>query len=446
MAQPAMRLRPRGWARRGLLVLLMILAVILGWVVAGVVFFGLATTSSTVELLLAGAVAAGLAAGTAGGWSVARVLSQGHPRRSGLAVGTAGTAVLIIVAVSTVLRPLPSTPTARQPAQAPAAVHYWHLSTGSRLAYLKIPATGTPALAPIVIVGGGPGEEDVADTAQTRFFGQLASLGYNVYFYDQLGAGLSTRLADPAGYTVARHVADLDAIRRRLGATQMILLGSSWGGSLVASYMAHHPRRVAKAIFTSPAPIDYAQWPSANWTTSRLPPRQRQRAERLLPDSSRFALWYALGEVNAQAAHHLVSDREADSFFNTYLGLVRPATVCTPAHLPRQRESGNGFYDNIFTTRDARTSDAQAPVRPALRHEHSPVLILTGGCNYIPWAVTAQYKTTLPNSTLVCLPNAGHVIYLDEPSIYASTIRAFLRDRPLPVPARNTATPCTPNG
>jgi hypothetical protein len=101
---------------------------------------------------------------------------------------------------------------------APAGVRYWNLPTGSRLAYLEVPAKGPARPDPIIVVGGGPGEEDAADTSQTRFFGQLSHPGYDVYFYDQLGSGLSARLADPAGCTVARQVADLDAMRQRVGA------------------------------------------------------------------------------------------------------------------------------------------------------------------------------------------------------------------------------------
>jgi proline iminopeptidase len=95
-------------------------------------------------------------------------------------------------------------------------VQYGTLATGSRIAVLEVPAGGAPNPVPIVFVGGGPGEEDVADASETGFFGRLSQLGYDVYFYDQVGSGLSERLPDPAGYTVARQVADLEALRRHI--------------------------------------------------------------------------------------------------------------------------------------------------------------------------------------------------------------------------------------
>ena len=84
-------------------------------------------------------------------------------------------------------------------------MRYWTLSTGSHIAYLRVRAQGRASATPIILVGGGPGEEDVADSSQRQFFGQLATAGYDVYFYDQIGSGLSARLVDPGQYTLARH-------------------------------------------------------------------------------------------------------------------------------------------------------------------------------------------------------------------------------------------------
>lgn len=430
----------RRLSRNALIILLTALAVLAGWVAGIAVFFAVAAVLSSVTLLLAMAVCACLLATAGAGRLAARLVRLSRAGWYGGGVGVAGTALLVGVSSATVMQPLPSTPAASQPPAAPAGVRYWDLPTGSRLAYLEIPAKGAARPVPVVFVGGGPGEEDVADASQTRFFGQLAQLGYNVYFYDQLGSGLSARLANPAGYTVARHVADLEAIRERVGARQVILMGSSWGGSLVASYMASHPRNVAKAVFTSPAPIDYGEWRSSGSVTSRLSSAQRQRADSLIPGNPRFVAWYALGAIDPGAAHQLVPDAEADAFFNAFLQATKPGTVCDPARLPGRPETGNGLYDNIFTTRNAQA--AQSHTRGLLASNHTPALILTGGCNYISWAVTAQYRATLPDSALVCFPDAGHVIYLDQPRPYLDAIRSFLSGKPLPVRPWPTARPC----
>lgn len=376
-------------------------------------------------------------------WAVSKgVMRWTNPFRIALSVSAAATILLVVGAALTVLRPLPSTPVARRSPPVPAGVRYWNLSTGSHIAYLEIHAQGKAKPNPIILVGGGPGEEDVASTAQTQFFGQFAKLGYDVYFYDQIGSGLSARLNNPKQYTVARQVEDLEAIRKQIGASKVILMGESWGGTLVAHYMAAYPQHVAKAVFTSPAPINYFEWPSADDSIiSRLNKTAQQQANSMLYGNPRFILWYLIGEVNPKAALSLVSNREADDFFNTFLQFVYPGIVCNPAHLPHQPQQGNGFYDNIFTTRNADTFHPAVNPRTVLASDHTPVLIMTASCNYIMWAIEWQYRMTFPDSRLLYFANAGHEIYLDQPTLYQASIRAFLLGTSLPIKPWTSAQP-----
>ena len=58
-------------------------------------------------------------------------------------------------------------------AHRPPGVRYRNLSTGSRLAYLEIPASGPVRPAPVIFVGGGPG----GFVEQSRQTGTTAQLG-----------------------------------------------------------------------------------------------------------------------------------------------------------------------------------------------------------------------------------------------------------------------------
>jgi pimeloyl-ACP methyl ester carboxylesterase len=106
---------------------------------------------------------------------------------------------------------------------------------------------------PVVFLHGGPGIADMAGDAAT--FTQLTGDGFDLWVYDQVGTGHSSRLADPRGYTIAREVADLEAIRQQIGADRMVLLGHSWGGQVAAAYLAAHPGRVARVVFSSPGAL-----------------------------------------------------------------------------------------------------------------------------------------------------------------------------------------------
>ena len=408
---------------------------VLGGVSAMTAFFLGAFLFDTATMLFVVAFIVGFLVASGGAWLSVREMRPTRPRRVALGALGVGTGVMLILALLfslTILAPWPSTVAARELPTVPAGVRYWNLSTGSHIAYLEIPAQGVAKATPFIFVGGGPGGEDVADASETQFFGQVAQLGYNVYFYDQIGAGLSARLDDPAQYTLARDVADLEAIRMETGAQQMILLGLSWGSTLVANYMAAYPQNVAKAIFLSPAPIDWFEWPNFGSDTYFLNNTARQQVNQIF-SAPRYDLWYQLAMINPKAALSLVSNQEADAFYDTITPLILPSSVYDPSHLPHQFLLGAGFYDAVFASNNAASIHPKVNPRTILSLDRTPTLIMTGSANFVRWAPTWQYKTTFPNSTLLYFQDAGHGIFLDQPQLCFASIQAFLLGTPLPI-------------
>lgn len=355
----------------------------------------------------------------------ASLLAINHRRRAAVLVAIAATAVCTGLFTATVLRPGPHP----SPGPVPAGVRFWALPTGSRIAYVHRPADGTARPTPVLFLHGGPGTpgEGLPPAAEA-----LAVEGFDVYAYDQLGAGRSTRLHDVTGYTVARQVADLDAIRVGLGAEQMILIGQSWGGSLAAQYLAAHPAHVARVVFTSPGPI----WPAAHpdggagdpW--ARMTAEQRAARDTLL-SNPRVAAQVILQQINPNAAHALIGDDEADELLHRIAVLGKDTTGCPGAPPALVHGNHQGFYVNQMTVADfARIPDP----RPALRATSTPALIVRGICDFIPWAVTSEYRTVLPHATLVVVPDAGHAVAVGAPQLYPTLLTAFLTDRSLPVP------------
>ncbi|RJF90298.1 alpha/beta fold hydrolase [Sphingomonas cavernae] len=98
---------------------------------------------------------------------------------------------------------------------------------------------------PLVALNGGPGF-DHRYLAAAPVWGELAK-GRQIIFYDQRGTGDSPAATADA-LTVDRMVADLEALRRRLKAERIDLLGHSWGGILSMAYATRHPDRVAHLI------------------------------------------------------------------------------------------------------------------------------------------------------------------------------------------------------
>lgn len=341
---------------------------------------------------------------------------------AGVLSGAMGLAI-IGLAATTILSPFPTLPEA----DAPAAVEYWNLPTGSRIAYVHAAAEPPASKPPVIFLHGGPGTPGEGIPIGGV---ELAAQGFDVYAYDQVGAGRSTRLDDVTGYTVQRQVADLEAIRQELGAEQLILIGRSWGGSPTAQYIAAHPGSVAKAVFVAPGAI----WPTAfpdgvgePW--QEMDSGQQARYDELMGNPRILAQSLLMG-VNPNAAHALVPDAEADSWMHEVALIGRDGASCSREVTSPPHQNLQGFYVNQMTTADF---DSIPDPRPALSDTQVPVLVMAAQCDFLRWPVSREYRDTFPNSTLVDIQGAGHGISTDRPEVYKGLLETFLNDQPLPL-------------
>ena len=205
----------------------------------------------------------------------------------------------------------------------PEAVDYWDLQTGSRIAYLKIPAENKTKETPVIFLHGGPGAAVVSFKPITEVISALSQNGYDVYFYDQIGGGLSGRLTNIREYRLTRHVADLDQIRNKINAERIILIGESFGGALAAHYAAAHPENVKRMVLISPAELISQEWDKD--TRGNIKDRATQKTlkkSKNLIGSLRALLAFVLLEFNPDAAYNFLAEDKADTLATKYLSCV----------------------------------------------------------------------------------------------------------------------------
>ncbi|HEX6342216.1 alpha/beta hydrolase [Umezawaea sp.] len=370
-----------------------------------------AVLSYAVATLVALACATGLAR-----WSVR--LREGRGR---LTEGVCLTMSLVLAAgLSWTWFGAPATYT---PLPDSSAVQHWDLPTGSRIGYVRTAGKVTHA-EPVLLVHGGPG---APTHPNDEFAGRLAAAGFAVYTYQQVGAGQSSRL-DPKDYTIDRHVADLDAIRQELAAPRMVLIGSSWGGQLTAHYMAAHPDKVAQAVVASPGAMSSDSFEDGSLTPNAANDQTEQFAKH-----TRFAATYFLAQVGGlRAARTLMSADTADGLYQQFVRSLTMGSGCpgaAGAERPVDATAGYSLWVNVATLASA--SKAADP-RPALRQNHTPVLVLRARCDYLRWEVTREYRDTFPRATMLTIDGAGHSVLADEPADTGSAVTAFLTGGALP--------------
>jgi len=419
-----MRAQPHGWVRNVLTGMILVGGILLSILAAIVVFFATALVTSWISVMTSLAILVFLLIAVSSARFAAKRLGISQRRRFGSLIGLGGLAVVILVAWVTVFRPAPL-PGALEPLP---DMQYWTLAPGSRLAYVHYAAQGRPKETPLIFLHGGPGGPLTQDNL--RLFQQFTQDGFDVYLYEQIGTGHSDRSADLRDYSVKRNVDDLEAIRQTLGADQMVLAGSSWGGELAATYLGMYPEHVAKVILMNPSQL---------WGAPELEADYGRTAGTDLGVklSPRAIVTFLLLSINPQAAQNLTSQQEMGAFMDQQAEqFVRVSYCAEDADNVPMLDPTKPIGFNFYVNRLVQEQTGELPeLRPRLRTVQTPVLLLRGECDYIPWEAHREYRDLLPNTTHLYIENAGHSLGGTQMELTTAAIRAFLLDQPLPLEA-----------
>jgi proline iminopeptidase len=135
----------------------------------------------------------------------------------------------------------------------------------SALHEIHVEECGHPAGKPVVFVHGGPGGG--VEPWHRQFFDPKR---YRIVLIDQRGCGKSTPHAELQENTTWDLVADMEAVRERLGIDRWVVFGGSWGATLALAYAETHPARVTAMILRGvfllrPEEIHWFYQEGASW-------------------------------------------------------------------------------------------------------------------------------------------------------------------------------------
>jgi proline iminopeptidase len=253
---------------------------------------------------------------------------------------------------------------------------------------------------PLIMVNGGPGFDHtyvLCSDAWDRIAGRR-----RVVFYDQRGNGRSSALKKGQSCTLADQIADLDALRAKLGADRVDLLGHSWGGYLVMAYTARHPEHVAHLIIADSAAPKWAD--------------------------TEFIFKYVYPEGIAHQAGLDVEDTLGDPAASArslreYMSMLFVS--------PAKRDEFLSRMDTYHYTRSVNeklNADlAKYDLWPVLPLFTMPTLVVTGRWDMNVAPSTAwKIHNAIPGSRWEVFESSGHLPYFEEPEKFVRVVDDFL--------------------
>lgn len=334
-------------------------------------------------------------------WSRPRARAARVLHGVAMAVALVPLAYVLVPLASSTLQPLPADTT----------VQMWSTGVGRSVAVYHFGAdpAARRKLA-LVMVHGGPG--GYIRDFDRDFFATFAKAGFDVYLYDQYGAGRSA-LGAPSEYTHEKAIDDLAAVIARVN-QPVVLVGQSYGATLVTSALARASlqNRVSFVVLTEPGKIPGAGFVSSKTMTDKSTAAPDATQIPTPAIASKLAAPRALIAAFLPAGQHFVSQEE---IINHYTPDVQRALVsnsfCKGRNplLEAYRPLRFNLLANAGISRGARAAST-----PDLQQIKAPVMLLLGECSYIPRGRAMEYFGVYNIARSHLIKGVGHVTWGSE--------------------------------
>ena len=309
--------------------------------------------------------------------------------------------------------------------------------------------------APLLVLHGGPGACAPNDSLAIR---RIAG-DRQVYEYDQLDVGRSSRVGDPGAWTVEGHLAELALVRGQLVLDRVHVLGQSWGGMLALSHLLGGATGIVSLTLEG-APYSVPRWTeTAARYVAALPTPTRQaleRCERTLRRSTPKKVRPGPGKTDAALRRQAALMAKALPVLRTrpVQALARAESYVPPLrrlayeviglelvrrHVFRRGDvpagalvAMAGMNASVYETMWGPSEFvAWGPLRDfdltdRLHEIEVPLLVMSGGHELFSPDQVRDLLDLVPHAQWELFEDAGHAAEFEEPERFATVLREFL--------------------
>lgn len=287
-----------------------------------------------------------------------------------------------------------------------ALTYYWIVGHGS----------------PLVIVHGGPG------ASHDYFLPYLLPLARHnrLIFIDSRGSGKSSKVSDPAQYTVENMADDVEAVRQALGLGKISLFGHSYGGVVVQAYAFKYQKNLSHLILGS----TFASTKQINQALAKIKAAMPEADRKRLEELEQAGL-FGKGEV---WEHGRYPDEYAKLAWGVgYLPFIYvknpdpnydpvASNTSTAWDVYREMWGSHGEYVVDGNLKSVEYVDKLPSIKV-------PTLIIVGDHDESDPVMSKEMHEKIAGSKLVILPESGHMTFVDQPDLFLKSITEFVNSK-----------------
>lgn len=262
----------------------------------------------------------------------------------------------------------------------------------------------------LVLLHGGPGSTH-------NYFEVLDALsekdGRMLVMYDQIGCGNSYVDGHPEYWVESTWIEELIALRKHLQLDECHILGQSWGGMMLLTYLCSYPHSgVKSAILSSTLPASWL-WGQEQARMIKELPEEYQEAIRKATQSGDYS-----GEVYQKAE---------DEFMARHCSSVDEST---PECVKRPKKTGREAYvtawgPNEFTPLGTLKDFDVIRKLPNIKE---PALIISGGNDLCTPYIAKTMFDGIPNSRWELFQNCRHSCFVEDTARYTELLMRWLNE------------------
>ena len=234
---------------------------------------------------------------------------------------------------------------------------------------------------------------------------------FTMVYIDPLGTGGSGKLPANERYSIARDVEVVDAVRAKLAAERVCLVGHSYGGFVALTYAIGNPARVSSLFLYSTSPTTEPEF-----------------HEQVMASTKQFEgqPWFADAMKALAVEDSAIRD---EAHLNEVFQRLLPMYLADYAGRKSEFDPIRGMMKLSLDTYSRRVQGkaGRYDVRRQLgRLGTTPTLILTGEKDFICGPVPAQWLASgIAGSKVIVLPRTGHMAHVESPAAFDDAVATF---------------------